>query len=150
MKQVNTTFSRIQLYLFLFKCALATKNQPNQDTNNLKDQLSVVIKAQLDIQQKDENQITMMQTVCQLVNNEIISTKKPTTANSVPQQPPMNSARTHRDRVDFQTAEPRQNWPTATNNTQVQRSKMSSADELLSYTQRMNTGMLGFYRLCFY
>ncbi|CAF1381588.1 unnamed protein product [Adineta ricciae] len=125
------------------QCALATKSQPNQDTNNLKDQLSVVIKAQLDFQQKVENQIsmlqTMMQTVCQLVNNEIISTKKPTTANSVPQQPPMNSARTHRDRVDFQTAEPRQNWPTATNNTQVQRSKMSSADELLSYTQRMNT-----------
>lgn len=89
---------------------------------------------------------TMMQTVCQLVNNEIISTKKPTTANAVPQQPPMNSARTHRDRVDFQIAEPRQNWPIATNNAQVPRSKMSSADELLSYTQRMNTGAL---RFCF-
>ncbi|UJR35954.1 hypothetical protein I4U23_028695 [Adineta vaga] len=126
------------------QCALSTKGQQaNQDTNILKDQLSVVIKAQLDFQQKIENQIsmlqTMMQTVCQLVNNEIISTKK-TTNNSISQPTPMNSARTQRDRIEHQIAEPRQHFSnTNNNNSQPQRTKIISTDELLSYTQRMNT-----------
>ena len=50
------------------------------DVKNVKDQLSVVIKNQLDFQRKIETQMntlqTMMQTVCQLVNSEIISNRK--------------------------------------------------------------------------
>lgn len=50
------------------------------DVKNVKDQLSIVIKNQLDFQQKIETQMntlqTMMQTVCQLVNSEIISNRK--------------------------------------------------------------------------
>jgi hypothetical protein len=64
--------------IFLFKCT------PNlnikQEINNVKDQVSVMIKNQLDFQKKIESQMTtlqtMLQTVCQLVNNEIIPNKK--------------------------------------------------------------------------
>ena len=72
--------------------------------NTLKDQLSVVVKAQLDFQQKIENQMsmlqTMMQTVCQLVNNEIITNKK--CSGYCSNQPSaMNSARSRRDTNEY-------------------------------------------------
>ncbi|CAF3933401.1 unnamed protein product [Adineta steineri] len=130
------------------QCALGSKNQPNQETQTLKDQLSVVIKAQLDFQQKMENQMsmlqTMMQTVCQLVNNEIISNKKSTNhspSQQQQQQSTVNSSRIRRDQPDFQVAEPRQNWLSNNNNTnnQIQRPKNNLTDELLTYTQRINT-----------
>lgn len=102
----------------------------------------MVIKAQLDFQQKVENQIsmlqTMMQTVCQLVNNEVISAKKTAASPALPPPPAVQSARTRRDHVDFQMPEPRQNWPSGS--TAAQRPKQTSADELLAYTQRMNAG----------
>ncbi len=126
-----------------FKCALGSKGQPNQETNTLKDQLSVVIKAQLDFQQKIENQVsmlqTMMQTVCQLVNNELITNKK-CTGNCTPQQSTVNSARSRRDQTEFQIAEPRQNWLSNNSNIPIQRPKHNSTDELLSFTQRMSNG----------
>jgi hypothetical protein len=54
----------------------------NHEATTLKEQLSVVVKAQLDFQNRVENQLsmmqTMMQTVCQLVNNEIMTNKKQT------------------------------------------------------------------------
>ena len=90
----------------------------------------------------------MMQTVCQLVNNEIISNKKCSgNCNSQPpqqqqqqQQPSaMNSARTRRDQTDFQGSEPRQSWLSNPNNTQFQRARTTSTDELLSFTQRMSS-----------
>jgi hypothetical protein len=120
---------------------MGSKGQPNQETTTLKDQLSVVIKAQLDFQQKIENQVsmlqTMMQTVCQLVNNEIITNKK-CNSNCNSQQPStINSARSRRDQTDFQIAEPRQNW---SNNNYVQRPRNNSTDELMTFTQRMSNG----------
>jgi len=127
------------------KCALGSKGQPNQETNTLKDQLSVVIKAQLDFQQKIENQITtlqtMMQTVCQLVNNEIITNKKCSgnCTSQQQQQTTINSARSRRDQNDFQISEPRQNW-LSNNNIHLQKPKNNSTDELLTFTQRMNNG----------
>ncbi|CAF1175293.1 unnamed protein product [Rotaria sp. Silwood1] len=128
------------------QCALSTKGQSNQETNTLKDQLSVVIKAQLDFQQKIENQIsmlqTMMQTVCQLVNNEIISNKKCsgncTSQQQQQQQSTINSARIRRDQTDFQVSEPRQSWLNNQSNIHIQRSKNNATDELLTFTQRMS------------
>ncbi len=70
-------FFLVDMFL-IFKCTPNSKGK--QEINNLKDQLSIVIKTQLDFQQKIEHQMvtlqTMMQTICQLVNNEIISNKK--------------------------------------------------------------------------
>ncbi|CAF3556753.1 unnamed protein product [Rotaria socialis] len=126
------------------QCAIGSRNQPSQETNTLKDQLSVVIKAQLDFQHKIENQIsmlqTMMQTVCQLVNNELISNKK-CAGNCNPQQQQqstINSARLRRDSADFQVAEPRQNWLSNHNNA-PQRPKTNATDELMTFTQRMSS-----------
>lgn len=106
-----------------------------------------MIKAQLDFQQKIENQMsmlqTMMQTVCQLVNNELINGKK-CAGNCAPQPPASNSARSRRDSTDFQMPEPRQNWSnsTTTNNHhhQVQKPRNNATDELMTFTQRMNNG----------
>lgn len=71
-----------------------------------------MIKAQLDFQQKVEGQIsmlqTMMQTVCQLVNNEIITNKKSTsqTHSVAAVSQPMNnvnqSVRLRREQPDYQ------------------------------------------------
>ncbi|CAF3528209.1 unnamed protein product [Rotaria sordida] len=130
------------------QCALSTKGQPKQETNTLKDQLSVVIKAQLDFQQKIENQVsmlqTMMQTVCQLVNNEIISNKK-CSGNCTSQQQQqqqkqstINSTHIRRDQTDFQIAEPRQTWLNNQNNIHIQRPNNNATDELLTFTQRMS------------
>ena len=110
----------------------------------MKDQLSVVIKAQLDFQQKIENQMsmlqTMMQTVCQLVNNELINNKK-CAGNCAAQPPASNSARSRRDSTDFQMPEPRQNWSSGTtNNHYVQKSRSNATDELMTFTQRMSNG----------
>ncbi|CAF2506563.1 unnamed protein product [Rotaria sp. Silwood2] len=133
------------------QCALNTKGQPNQETNILKDQLSVVIKAQLDFQQKIENQIsmlqTMMQTVCQLVNNEIISNKKCSgnCTSQQQQQSTINSTRIRRDQTDFQIAEPRQTWSNNQTNIHIQRPKNNATDELLTFTQRMSNGNLYYY-----
>ncbi len=101
----------------MFKCASNSK-----EINNLKDQLSSFIKTQLDFQQKIENQITtlqtMMQTVCQLINNEIISNRK------------FNG--------DFES---RSNW---LNNAQrpylIAKDTTNAMDELLLFTRRMNNG----------
>jgi len=134
------------LFFSQLKCALSSKGQSYQESNTLKDQLSVVIKAQLDFQQKIENQIsmlqTMMQTVCQLVNNEIISNKK-SSDNSISQST-INSVRLRRDQPDFQIAEPRQNWLSNNSNIHLQRPKPNSTDESLTYTQRMSTSKFHF------
>jgi hypothetical protein len=133
------------LFFSQLKCALGSKGQPYQESNTLKDQLSVVIKAQLDFQQKIENQVsmlqTMMQTVCQLVNNEIITNKKCSgnCTSQQQQQTTINSARSRRDQNDFQISEPRQNW-LSNNNIHLQKPKNNSTDELLTFTQRMNNG----------
>jgi hypothetical protein len=141
------------LFFSQLKCALGSKGQPYQESNTLKDQLSVVIKAQLDFQQKIENQIsmlqTMMQTVCQLVNNEIISNKK-SSDNSISHQQSqstINSARLRRDQPDFQIAEPRQNWLSNNSNIHLQRPKPNSTDESLTYTQRMSTSKFHIFNL---
>ncbi len=134
------------MFFSQLKCALGSKGQSYQESNTLKDQLSVVIKAQLDFQQKIENQIsmlqTMMQTVCQLVNNEIISNKK-SSDNSISQST-INSVRLRRDQPDFQIAEPRQNWLSNNSNIHLQRPKPNSTDESLTYTQRMSTSKFHF------
>ncbi len=133
------------MFFSQLKCALGSKGQPYQESNTLKDQLSVVIKAQLDFQQKIENQVsmlqTMMQTVCQLVNNEIITNKKCSgnCTSQQQQQTTINSARSRRDQNDFQISEPRQNW-LSNNNIHLQKPKNNSTDELLTFTQRMNNG----------
>ena len=138
-----------------FQCALGSKMSPHQETNTFKDQLSTVIKAQLDFQQKIENQIsmlqTMMQTVCQLVNNELISNKKCAgncTVQQQQQQSTINPVRFHRDHAEFQMGEPRQNWfshnNNHNNNLHMQRSKPNSADELLTFTQRMSNGKFSY------
>lgn len=84
----------------------------------------------------------MMQTVCQLVNNEIITNKKCSGNCNSQQQSTMNSARStaRREPTDFQIAEPRQNWLSNNSNTQVQRPRKDSTDELISFTQRMSNG----------
>lgn len=92
----------------------------------------------------------MMQTVCQLVNNELISNKKcSNNCNAQQSQQPstMNSARSttinsaRRESIDFQISEPRQNWlNNNNNNNHVQKSRTNSTDELISFTQRMNNG----------
>jgi hypothetical protein len=82
---------------------------------------------------------TMMQTVCQLVNNELISNKKCNSNCTSQQQSTANLSRVRRDQTDFQISEPRQNW---ISNPQVQRqtllSKTNSVDELYTYTPRMS------------
>jgi uncharacterized protein (DUF2141 family) len=83
---------------------------------------------------------TMMQTVCQLVNNEIISNKKCSGNCTSQQQTTLNSTRNRRDQIDFQIAEPRQNWLSNNSNTQMQRSRNNATDELLTFTQRMSNG----------
>ena len=112
----------------------------------LKDQLSVVVKAQLDFQQKIENQMsmlqTMMQTVCQLVNNELIANKR-CAGNCTPQttaSSTLNSARNRRDPSDFPMAEPRQNWSSNNSHLHVQKPRANSTDEIISITQRMSSG----------
>jgi len=85
---------------------------------------------------------TMMQTVCQLVNNEIITNKK-CTGTCSSQQTTINSARNRREQTDFQIAEPRQNWLSNNNhnnNIHLQKPKNNSTDELLTFTQRMSNG----------
>ncbi len=113
----------------MFKCASNSK-----EINNLKDQLSVVIQTQLNFQQKIENQITtlqtMMQTLCQLVNNEIIS-------NKIFKQKQM----------DCEMNESRDNW---LNNAQrpylIAKDTSNAMDELLLFTRRMNNGEIIEYR----
>lgn len=85
---------------------------------------------------------TMMQTVCQLVNNELITNKK-CSGNCTSQQSTLNSARSRRDPTDFQMGEPRQNWLNNSNN-HVQRPRTNSTDELITFTQRMSNGQLNF------
>ena len=150
VKQVNDRVLRLYLiHSSLFQCALSSKGQPNQDTGTLKEQLSVVIKAQLDFQQKIENQMSMMQammqTVCQLVNNELITNKK-CPGNCTPQTTALlNSARNRRDPTDFSMAEPRQNW-TNNNNSHmpVQKARANSTDEIITLTQRTSSGRSSF------
>lgn len=82
----------------------------------------------------------MMQTVCQLVNNEIITNRKCSSSSTSQQPSTNNTARNRRDSNDFQIAEPRQNWLNNQSNINIQRSKPNAADELLSFTQRMSNG----------
>ena len=158
-------YSPFLLISFNLKCAIDSKNQPNQDANALKDQLSVVVKAQLDFQQRIEKQIsmlqTMMQTVCQVVNNEMLSNKKCTSNCTIQQQQQqqqqqqhphphphpihqqqqsiINSSHVHRDQTDIHISEPRQNW-LSNNITYAQRSKPNPTDELFTLTQRTASG----------
>lgn len=116
--------------------------------NTLKDQLSVVIKAQLDFQQKVENQIsmlqTMMQTVCQLVNTEIIANKKPisqvqsavTSTNTIPTS--SQAVRLRREQPDFQSAEPR----TTSIPRQTLLPKSNPIEESQPYSARISSGKL--------
>jgi hypothetical protein len=109
----------------LFKCASNTK-----EIAVLKDQLSIVIKTQLDFQEKIENQITtlqtMMQTLCQLVNNEIISNKK-----------------SNCNQTDFQIPESHQNWLTnAQRPYLIPKDTNNAMDELLLFTRRMNNSKI--------
>jgi hypothetical protein len=83
---------------------------------------------------------TMMQTVCQLVNNEIITNKKCSgNCTSQQQQTTINSARSRRNQNDFQISEPRQNW-LSNNNNNLSKPRNNSTDELLTFTQRMSNG----------
>ncbi|CAF1236696.1 unnamed protein product [Adineta steineri] len=101
-----------------------------QELNNLKDQLSFIIKSQLDFQQKIEHQMitlqTMMQTICQLINNEIIPNKKCQAYTS----------RNNRDQTDLES---HQNW---LNNVQrpyiLSKDKTNAMDQLLMLAHRMN------------
>lgn len=80
---------------------------------------------------------TMMQTVCQLVNNEIITNKKSTTTANPP--------RLRRDQPDFQSADHRENW-SAQNSVprQTLLPKTVSSNEVNTLSSRMNNGMLTF------
>jgi hypothetical protein len=80
---------------------------------------------------------TMMQTVCQLVNNEIITNKK--CSGNCTSQTTINSARSRRNQNDFQISEPRQNW-LSNNNNNMPKPRNNSTDELLTFTQRMSNG----------
>ncbi len=125
VKQVRKEilFERFFFFLFLFKYGSNSK-----EINNLKDQLSIVIKSQLDFQEKIDHQITtlqtMMQTICQVVNNEMISNRKP-----------------YQDQTDFDRPGSHQNW---LNNAQrpylIEKDTTNAMDELLIFTRRMNNG----------
>ncbi|CAF0861805.1 unnamed protein product [Adineta ricciae] len=107
------------------QCTPTSKGK--QELNTLKDQLSLVIKTQLDFQQKIENQMTtlqtMMQTICQLVNHEIISNRKP--------------CGFHHDRNQFD-GQSCQNW---TNNVQksyiAPKEPNNGIEDLLALAQQM-------------
>ncbi len=66
----------------------------------------------------------MMQTICQLVNNELISNRK-----------------VYRDQMDFDRTGSYQNW---LNNAQrpylIEKDTTNAMDELLYFTRRMNNG----------
>jgi hypothetical protein len=82
---------------------------------------------------------TMMQTVCQLVNNELITNKK-CSNNCTPQTTTLNSARNRRDPTDFSMGEPRQNWTNNNSHMNVQKPRTNSTDEIITLTQRMSSG----------
>ncbi|CAF2947726.1 unnamed protein product [Rotaria sp. Silwood2] len=117
------------------------KSKGNQEINHLKDQLSIVIKSQLDFQKKIENQMitlqTMMQTICQLVNSEIISNKK------CEEKFPLKKL--HRSQTDFDGIESHQNW---LNNAQrsylIPKDTNNAMNDLLMLTRRMNDGEIIF------
>ncbi|CAF3545179.1 unnamed protein product [Rotaria sp. Silwood1] len=106
-----------------------------QNINHFKDQLSIVIKSQLDFQKKIENQMitlqTMMQTICQLVNNEIISNKK--------YEEKFSLKKIHQDETHIDGIESHQNW---LNNAQRQylipKDINNAMNELLMLTRRIN------------
>ena len=134
--------------LYLLKCTPSFKGR--QELNNLKDQLSYVIKTQLDFQQKIENQMitlqTMMQTICQLVNNDIIQNKKHERSFFFQKSNHLFrfhhlacTSRIHRDHTDFEIAEPRPNW---LGSSQKLKDTHNAVDELLTFARRMNTGKL--------
>lgn len=93
----------------------------------LKDQLTIVIRNQLDFQQKIENQMctlqTMMQTICQLVNSEIISRRTSVTPAVAPPPAP--------DRYSYHASK----VPV------VPKTTNTAMDELLTFAQRMNNGV---------
>jgi hypothetical protein len=131
-----------------FQSILINKGQPSQETNTLKDQLSVVIKAQLDFQQKVDNQIsmlqTMMQTVCQLVNNEIVSNKKLTshTHSTVSN----STSRLRREQADLaNVADLRHNWSAGAQShvsRQTMASKLTPSDDTNALNSRMSTNRI--------
>ncbi|CAF4222861.1 unnamed protein product [Rotaria socialis] len=104
----------------------------SQEVNHLKDQLSVVIKNQLDFQKKIENQMitlqTMMQTICQLINTEIAANKKC--------QDKFSLKKNFRDQTDFEGVESRQNWP----NKEEKSDTNHTMNEILKLTRRMSNG----------
>jgi hypothetical protein len=112
----------------LFKCGSNAK-----EINNVKDQLSIVIKSQLDFQEKLDHQITtlqtMMQTICQVVNNEMISNRK----GQIDFDLPRSSSSSH------------QNWLTnAQKPYLIEKDTTNAMDELLIFTRRMNNGKILF------
>ena len=126
VKQVREEKKEIIQYnilFLLFKCGSNAN-----EIDNLKDQLSIVIKSQLDFQEKVDHQITtlqtMMQTICQLVNNEMVSNRKG-----------------YRDQTDFDRSGSYQNW---LNNAQrpylIEKDTTNAMNELLNFTRRMNSG----------
>lgn len=104
----------------------------NQEMHHLKDQLSFVIKNQIDFQKKIENQMntlqTMMQTICQLINNEIITNK-----NS---QDIISLKKNFRDQNDYEEFRTHQNWSTNPEKPEVN----NVMNELLKFSRRMNNG----------
>ncbi|CAF2068496.1 unnamed protein product [Rotaria magnacalcarata] len=104
----------------------------SQEVNHLKDQLSIVIKNQLDFQKKIENQMitlqTMMQTICQLINTEIIANKKC--------QDKFSLKKNFRDQTDFEEVESRQNW----SNNAEKSDTHHTMNEILKLTRRMSNG----------
>ena len=134
------------------KCTLSLKEK--QEINNLKHQLSVVIKNQLDFQEKIEKQMTtmqtMMQTIYQLVNSEFITNK--TSKDNIFFE--INSSlfghldgasRICQERTSFEKVQPHQNWLTnAQRPYLIPKDTYNAMDELLLLTRRMNNGEIIF------
>ena len=90
--------------------------------------MAIVVQTQIDFQQRMENQLTtlqsMMQTICQAVNNEMISNRRPP-----------------RDEIDFNVSQSNQNWLTnAQRPYLVEKDTDNAMHELLTFTRRMNNG----------
>ncbi|UJR10099.1 hypothetical protein I4U23_014321 [Adineta vaga] len=112
------------------QCTPTSKGK--QELNTLKDQLSLVIKTQLDFQQKIENQMTtiqtMMQTICQLINHEIISNRKSCSSHH------------ERNQSDDQA---RQNWVNNVQKSYVIPKEMNNGmEDLLMIARQMTHGKI--------
>lgn len=104
----------------LFQCGSNTK-----EIHHLREQLSAFVQSQLDFQQRIETQLatlqTMMQTICQVVNNDMLSNRRPQT--------------------DLYASQSNQNWLTnAQRPYLVEKDTDNAMNELLTFTRRINNG----------